>query len=124
MLNKLQDLCESNLVSQIISSPPVIQELLLNTTVDKISRECFEDCDIKVNTLYFDLIPKILGNIIKCSTDQHVYRHNFHELYKDKCDKDILQNIIDTCDLLFSQIEDYITDIHSSSTQEEEEGDY
>lgn len=81
-MNSLENICYENLYNQIINSPPLIQEMILQTTTKKIQNN--------ISNELLCLVPYIMDNII-CSKVYNIEKQDF----KSKCFGEYSEDVID-----------------------------
>jgi hypothetical protein len=85
-MKSLKDLCHNNIAEQIISLPPSLQNIVIESTIHEIEKKCKENILKQINKdlsfilcdiVYKSIVCHIKGNIFKINRDK--YRH----LYSD-----------------------------------------
>jgi len=106
-LPTLEDICNNNIASQVMELPEMIRDQVISETGKRLvaintntaARKHEQTC-----IAFITITPVILGNMLDSMTKQGVPRHDYVEMYKDKCDEHVIHDIIMLCDDMCSQL--------------------
>lgn len=79
-MSSLSNICHQNIVQQIANAPPMIQELVIDTTLDTLREKAEKDAYKQLNLLP-DLVVDVLDDIFRCMSSDGEYRVDYFKLY-------------------------------------------
>ena len=81
-MDSLKNICLYNISKEIMELPQIIQEEIINTTTEQISKKIKKELDyINKLDIISELIPEILCNIIDSKTQHNIIRENYRKKY-------------------------------------------
>ena len=95
-MSSLQELCLQNIYESIQKAPPVIQDMIIGETKERIKEKIITDVKSEYDILPA-LIPEIIEDIIYTMTRNNRLRKNFHELYPN-VNKDVMNCAISSAE--------------------------
>ena len=136
-MQTLTDLCIHNIAEQIYSSPPMIQEMIIENSTDiikeKVKKEVTQELISELKVLK-TIVPSISKYIIINRTSFFNYENDYYKIYNDvprhivKLAIDISENIISELNNSFniltsvsSRRYNFYTEEHSEQETSEEE---
>jgi hypothetical protein len=136
----LKDLCYQKIASEVSNAPPMIQEMVMNETKDRITQQVKQEieeqtkievynnilCNLShdITNILSYLVPQISEDIVKSITTSET-RPDYYKKYSNlphivvKCAIEVSENIINTME------ERYVHNVFSQINRyEEEDYDY
>ena len=99
-MNSLTDLCLEKISGIVNNMPPVIKEMVIEETIEKIKNDAIEN----LTDILPDLVSEILEDIFNSIKNHHGTRIDFYRLYPEmprsiiSCAILIAENSIITCE--------------------------
>jgi hypothetical protein len=77
----LSDMCQSNIATQIAQAPPVIQEMVVDTTSAHLKQQAMHDVLSQINSTLVFLIPDLVRDRVRVMTTDNAYAIDFFTLH-------------------------------------------
>ena len=127
----LQDLCHLSIANSIMSAPPVIQEILMGETSERIKEKLKDEAveevkkDIRDNMykILHHLVPEIMNDIISSLTTAGRVRRNFREVYAN-LDPEMIECAINIAETTVQTMEQYYVHRVMNNNQQYYDYDY
>jgi len=101
MQKSLTNMCLENIAESVCQMPPLIQDMVINTSCDKLKKEVKEEVKKEVkeevkeevskdmSNILPHIIPEIMADIFQSMTNNNTTRTNFYEVY-NHIDKNLI----------------------------------
>jgi hypothetical protein len=77
----LSDMCQTNIAMQIAQAPPVIQEMVVDTTTTHLKERAMHDVLAEINSTLVFLIPDLVRDRVRVMTTDNAYAVDFFALH-------------------------------------------
>jgi low affinity Fe/Cu permease len=77
----LADICQTNIANQISQAPPVIQEMVVETTTTHLKEEAMRNVLDNINSTLVFLIPDLVRDRVRVITTDNAYAVDFFALH-------------------------------------------
>jgi hypothetical protein len=104
----LSDMCQINIAEQIAEAPPIIQEMVVETTTTHLKEEAMRDVLANINSTLVYLIPDIVRERVRVMTTDNTYSIDFFALYPH-IDSSIMRTAHTIADAITLEFEDKLT---------------
>jgi hypothetical protein len=86
-MTSLQELCYNNIADSINNAPPLLQEMIIGETKQRMRKKIKIEVENKLKLDVYEalpyLVPDILSDILRTITKNNVLRKDYHKIYNN-----------------------------------------
>jgi glycerol-3-phosphate O-acyltransferase len=105
----LADMCQNNIANQIFQAPPVIQEMVVETTTTHLKEEAMRTVLDNINSTLVFLVPDLVRDRVRVITTDNAYAIDFFALHP-YVDPSIMRTAHTIAHTITLDFEDQLTD--------------